>query len=75
MKDNFEIVKLLLTNEKININIQNYLKNTSLHLAAKNGNIEIVRILIHHKGIKTNIKNAILIINKYNLETFLNDFI
>ena len=59
MRDNIEIVKLLLTNEKINVNIQNFLKNTSLHLAAKDEKVEIVRILIHHKGIKTNIKNAI----------------
>lgn len=60
-RDNIKIVKLLLTKEKIDINIQNYLKNTSLHLAAKKENIEIVRILLHHKRIKINIKNGILI--------------
>lgn len=40
MKDNFDIVKLLLTNEKINVNTQYFLKNTALLLGTKNEIVE-----------------------------------
>ena len=66
--ENLEIVKLLLSNEKININnyckIEKgeassnnyyYVKETALHIAISKNNIEIVKVLLQNKNIDVNI--------------------
>ena len=66
--ENLEIVKLLLSSEKININhyckIEKgeassnnyyYIKETALHLAISKINIEIVKVLLQNKNIDVNI--------------------
>ena len=64
-----EIVKLLLSHEKIDININskyinligNEIKSTNLQTAIQNGNIEIIKLLLEHKNV--NINEVILDIN------------
>ena len=60
-KENFEIIKLLLMNDKININMLNTDEEnkdiTVLHLAAKKQNSEIISLLLKQQGIDANIKD------------------
>ena len=63
-KNNVEIVKLLLANEKIDVNFSNHhinniigWKKTALYTAVKNENIDIVKLLLSNKNIDVNILN------------------
>ena len=64
MKGNVEIVKLLLSNENIDVNVFNHInetdyedENTALYTAVKNGKLKIVNLLLSHKNIDVNILN------------------
>jgi ankyrin repeat protein len=57
--NNIEIVKLLLSYKNINVNYQNYWKNTALILASYRNNIEIVKLLLIHPDINIFLKNNI----------------
>ena len=52
-----EIVKLLLTNETINVNLRNDFGNTALILASWNENIEIIKLLLEHETIDVNLQD------------------
>ncbi|WP_419241134.1 ankyrin repeat domain-containing protein [Cardinium endosymbiont of Nabis limbatus] len=54
-----EMVKILLTDPKINVNATNYHDETSLHIASSRGFLEIVKILLTDPKIdvKVNLKN------------------
>lgn len=57
--DDFESVKHLLKNPRIDVNISEGLtdNNTALHFATKHNNIAIVELLLAHKDIDPNQKN------------------
>ena len=71
--ENTEIAKLLLNNEKIDVNIINKLscfKNKPpLYLSIENDNIEIAELLINNKNIDVNI------INENEIDKSENEFI
>lgn len=68
MKENYEIVQLLLSNDKIDVNVHNTIKicndkkkttfsgRTALHAAVKSQNVEIVRLLLSNDTIDVNAK-------------------
>ena len=51
-----KVVKLLLSQQTVNPNVQNDTGNTPLHYAALNGKQDVVALLIEHKA-DANIKN------------------
>ena len=66
-----EIVKLLLTNETINVNLQNSKLDTALILASWHGYIEIVKLLLKIESINVNLHDddrdtALMCASKYN---------
>lgn len=53
-KSNTEIVKLLLEQPSININIKNFQRKTPLHISCEiQNNFEIIRLLLEHPNINT----------------------
>lgn len=63
-KGNIPIIKLLLENDKIDVNYLNnqhrnsqIIKKTALYLAVEKGKVEIVKLLITNKNIDVNIVN------------------
>ena len=59
-KENLKIIKLLLSNDKIDVNIINKSNNdekSTLHLAVQNKNIDIIRFLLSFKNIDFNVKD------------------
>lgn len=57
---NIEIIKLLLSNERINVNILNKSESgnkTTLHLAVEKEYIEIIKLLLNNKEIEINIED------------------
>ena len=68
-KQNIEIVKLLLANDKLDVNkINKYYpendgkkpnshKRTALHLAVEEKYVDIIKLLLDHKGIDTEVKD------------------
>ena len=61
-KENIEIVKLLLSSQKIDVNcimllykLPNLYNETPLHIAVRNENVEIVKLLLSCKNIDPNI--------------------
>lgn len=64
--NNVEVVKLLLSHPKIDINSSSLLnfdgndvseEETALHLAVKNEKIEIIKLLLNHEDIDVHSKN------------------
>ena len=60
-KKNLKIIKLLLSNDKIDVNIINKSskdEKSSLHLAVQRESIEIIKSLLSFKKTKINIKDS-----------------
>ncbi len=57
-KGNVEVVKLLLENETINVNIQNYYGNNALIIVSKKGYIKVVKLLLEHEDINVNLQDS-----------------
>lgn len=53
-----EIVKYLVSLKEIEINAQDYIKETALHYAVRDKKIEIIKILLSNAKIDINIKNS-----------------
>lgn len=51
------ILKLLLKQPSISVNVRDNCDNTPLHVAAKEGNLYIVELLLQHKNIRINATN------------------
>lgn len=59
IKENVEIVKLLLAHNQINVNLKciaEGVKKTALHIACEKGNVEIVKLLLAHQTIDVNVQ-------------------
>lgn len=56
--ENYEIIKLLLANDKIDINYKRKIDNrTALHLAVQINNVAIIKLLLEKKDIDINSKD------------------
>jgi ankyrin repeat protein len=72
---NFEMLKLLLKNKNININLKNNRQQTALHIAVYNRYFDAIKLLVNY-GCDTNIKDnkgntALLMTSDFNIINYL----
>lgn len=67
MKNNEEIIEMLLEHKKINVNLQHITNDTALHFAVVNHNVNAVKLLLNHPQIDTTLKTN----SSYNGKTNL----
>lgn len=58
-KKQIDVIKHLLAYPAIDVNAQDHLQETALHLAADGGCFECVTLLLNHPGININAKNSL----------------
>jgi ankyrin repeat protein len=75
-KGNIQLVGLLLSNPKININKQTQSKKTALYIALENNFLTIAQLLYHHPECEINgSENLLHIVCKKNYHLILKDFL